>query len=170
MALAQDWFQCKSCGRRQKWRVEIAGTTIECRCGAIVECPAGPTLTTPTEVIGAADTIIESADSPSAASPILTDEDLASITLADTSGSIPISPAARAVARRANKRFVIWTIMMLLGLAMLIHAIITQFWWYIALAVLITPLSLWKFLSAKRAWQGNRRFWRAVAESVGSDD
>lgn len=170
MAIAHDWFQCSACGRRQRWRVEIAGTSVECRCGAMVDCPPGPTLSTPAEAAGAEDTLIESADAPSSASPILTDEDLASIAMVETPGRVPLSPAAQAVSRRATKRFLIWTVMMLLGVAMLIHAIVTEFWWYIALAVLIAPLSGWRFFKAKARWQGNRRFWRAVAESVGSDE
>lgn len=34
-------FECFNCGRRFRWKAEIAGQTVRCVCGVKVRCPGG---------------------------------------------------------------------------------------------------------------------------------
>lgn len=70
---------------------------------------------------------------------------------------------------RATKRFFIWTGVLLFGVAMLIHAIITQWPEYIVLASVSVPIALWGFFVAKRRWQKHRSFGAALMRSLGTD-
>ncbi len=166
MAQAIEWFQCKKCGRRQRWSIEIAGRDVPCACGATVRCPEGPRL----GGLDAADTQVEFAASmPASVDPAgAADPRFADLQRGASEAEEYLSPAERERRRLAGKRFLIWTIMMLIGLALLIHAIITQWRIYIALTVLFAPVSFWMFLKTKRAFQRGKGFWTAVGESLGS--
>lgn len=57
-----------------------------------------------------------------------------------------------------------------LAFIMVVHALIVQTRWYIALSVLLVPIALWKFVPSYRRWLGNRSFKRAWAESFSTHD
>lgn len=167
MAEALEWFQCKKCGRRQRWTADIAGKTITCSCGKEIVCPrgvtAGDSMAGRTSAGTFTDTMIEDVDSPSARSPLDPFDSVASEIELTEEVERPLSMEEM----RSTKQFYVWTGMMLFGLAMLIHAVITQFWWYIALAVIFAPLSFFKFHKARRRWQKGRPFWQTLARSLG---
>jgi len=154
-----EWFQCKGCGRRHRWQADIAGSEIACPCGATVTCPEVETFADPDP----ADTVAEASLSgarravrgPSAASEAL------------------VAPAAPRTVRGQGltpfTKALLWSIGAAIGFALLMHAIIVQLWWYIALTVVWTPLSFWKFIKARKRWQGNRSLKRAFLEQVGTD-
>lgn len=174
MTEALEWFQCKECGRRQRWTAEWAGKRLTCSCGAKVICPTGPQ----NDTAGAGDTLIESADAPSTTSTWaqIIDREVRSSPKAATSLARPGSVTS-AAARAASKLFLIWTIVLLVGVAMLIHVAILwptrhtfwPFWIYAGVAVLTAPLALFKYGSAKRRWQRGRSFMEAFAQSLGAD-
>lgn len=105
------------------------------------------------------DTLVETVDSPTARSPA---DSIAASTFA-TTPSVKIRHRGDGpFGLTTNGQFVLWTVLSLLGLAMVIHAIITHFWWYIALAVVLAPLSFWKWNRIRRRWQRGRPFLRAL--------
>lgn len=164
MADVLEWFQCKSCGRRHRWRADLAGKSITCACGRTVDCP-DVELTDTSGLSGTGhETIAETASSPA-------DQAFAQSFGGDGPAAADYVPPPRVgkglFGLSVQGEFVFWSIMSLLGLAMLIHAVITTFWWYITLAVLIAPLSFWQWRRAKRVWQGPRKFWTAVEKSLG---
>lgn len=165
MPEALEWFQCRKCGRRQRWAAELAGKTVQCSCGAPVECPKGAALSdsaVPNRGGSFTDTLVESTDSPTAASPYDSlDPEFFEVQQEVTD----LPPTIEEV--RSTKSFYIWTGGMLFGLAMLIHAIITQWTVYIVLASLFVPITFWKFFRAKRRWQKGRPFSVALARSLG---
>ncbi|MBL8745499.1 MAG: hypothetical protein JNK58_03990 [Phycisphaerae bacterium] len=166
MAEAVEWVQCKKCGRRQRWAAELAGKTIRCGCGSPILCPRGVDVNEPAARTGAdtfSDTIVEAADSESARSPYeALDREYFEI-----QATTALPPTMEE--RRANKSFFIWFLLMLFGLSMLIHALITQWQVYIILAALFVPITFWKFFRAKRRWQKGRSISEALSRSLGMD-
>lgn len=167
-----EWFQCKGCGRRHRWRAEIAGTEIECTCGAMVFCPeldvfgdkptAEDTLGDPEATI--ADPEVTSLDelfpAQSGQYRLEGEKDAESVRRVASGGLFGMSPTTEVV---------LWLVLTLIGFSMVVHAVIVQTIWYIVLACLIFPISLFKLMMAKRRWQGNRTFSQAVAQTLGSD-
>ncbi len=166
-----EWFQCKRCGRRHRWAAEIAGKSIACQCGQTVYCPEGVKVT---EAAAPSDTIYEHTDSASASAP-----EVDGLGLDDLTGGGSVAyggPLMGAAAREAVKRFAVWTVMLLIAVAMVIHAITLWgirhtfpiYWGYFGLAVVLTPVALVKFVHAKRRWQRGRKFMVALEQSFGS--
>lgn len=174
MAEALEWFQCKQCGRRQRWVAEWAGRSLTCSCGQKVICPSGPELSDTT--LG--DTLIETTDtrgSGSTWSEIIEREVKTSPRVAERL-AYGATVSAKA-AREANRAFVKWGILLLIGVAMVIHAIVLfphhrtewAFWIYGALALLIAPLSIVKFRVALLRWRRGRPLMLALAQTLGAD-
>lgn len=40
MASVLEWVQCKSCGRRHRWKADLVGTDLACSCGGKVPVPS----------------------------------------------------------------------------------------------------------------------------------
>ncbi|MDX2114413.1 MAG: hypothetical protein SFZ24_02165 [Planctomycetota bacterium] len=171
MAQALEWFQCPSCGRRQRWTAEIAGRLVACSCGKEILCPKGLAIG---ESVAAADrvalsgsftdTLVESVDDASAVDPLGGFDTMQGRLGVDLTGD-EAPPTVEEL--RARKSFLVWGGLMLLGLSMLIHALITQWPVYIVLAVLLFPLSAFKFNSARRRFQRGRKFGTAVIRALG---
>lgn len=166
MPEALEWFQCKKCGRRQRWVAELAGKTFKCSCGSPVTCPKGVDMSEPAQARNTdgsfSDTMFEETGE-STHSPYETlDPEIFSI---EAEAAAP--PTLEEV--RATKSFYVWTAGMLFGLAMLIHAFITQWTAYIVLASIAVPITFWKFYRAKRRWQKGRSFSTALTRSLGAD-
>ncbi len=158
-----EWFQCKTCGRRHRWQADIAGTEIECACGAMVECPEVETFADP-DPADPADTV---------ADPVFSGGRRAARREPVESGTVETSAPPRTVRGQGMTPFtkaLLWSIGAAVGFVLIIHAVIVQTWWYIALTVLWTPFSFWKFLKARKKWQGNRSLKRAFLEQVGGDE
>lgn len=167
MTEALEWFQCASCGRRQRWAAELAGKTVRCPCGADVLCPKGVGLTRPTASRPAVErfeeTIVEDTESASALGMYETYSE----TFSEIAEEVQLPKTIEEV--RATKRFFIWTIGFLVGLAMLIHAVITRWPVYITAAAILVPITFWKFHTARRRWQKGRPFFKALARSLGAE-
>lgn len=166
MAEALEWFQCKTCGRRQRWVAELAGRTFKCSCGGSVTCPKGVDLGDSAvgkdRAASFSDTMFEETGE-STRSPYETlDPEYFSI---EAEAAAP--PTLEEV--RATKSFYVWTAGMLFGLAMLIHAIITQWTAYIVLAAIVVPITFFKFYRAQRRWRKGRSFSTALSRSLGAD-
>lgn len=160
-----EWFQCKSCGRRHRWRADLAGKSTKCSCGQMVVCPDVDFGNSSSAGTGH-ETVVETADR--AHDPSFDQSFLNGDGAAGANDYVPPPRMGKGLfGLSVQGEFVFWSVMSLLGLAMLIHAIITTFWWYIAAAVLIAPLSFWQWHRAKRIWQGPRKFWTAVEKSLG---
>jgi len=111
------------------------------------------------------DTIIEDTDSPSAQAPLDPFESFEEMDVVSHAAAQPLSMEEV----KATKSFYIWFGMMLFGLSMLIHAIITQWPVYIVMAAIFAPVSFWKFHKARRRWQKGRPFWSTLVRSLGGD-
>ena len=123
--------------------------------------------------LGPADTLIESVESPSAAAP--TEEELGLTEMIGDSQSAVARPLLGAEGKRAEKKLFVWTIWLLIGLAMVIHVVVLYpsrqsfvwlFWTYLGLAVAITPLALWRWTKARRRWQRGRPFLEALNHTI----
>jgi hypothetical protein len=189
MAEALEWIQCKGCGRRHRWRAEIAGQEISCTCGKPVPVPEGPTSSLSsagrtavgqraTKSGSISDTFVEDAESAAnytpdlyEAPPIPEEWERASASAALAPGQPrPLTP----MERKAANQFLVWTLAALFSLAMVVHVIFLaqywpKFWWYTAAAVIAGPVSLFKFSKAKRRWQQGRPFWSALMHTLGTE-
>jgi hypothetical protein len=158
MAETLEWFQCKACGRRHRWKADIAGTEIPCACGSLAFCPE-------VEIFSdadASDTVVE----PMPAAPAGPPHRFA----AELGVEAPAPPRTyRGRGLSPFTKALLWSIGAALGFILIIHAVIVQWWGYIILTVLWTPFSFWKFLKARKRWQGNRSLKRAFLEQVDPD-
>lgn len=159
-----EWFQCNGCGRRYRWRADIAGTKVRCACGGMVLCPE-------VDVFGGernpSDTLIETVDSVSAASPRGTAFD------GPVAGGDGEITASRVRIRHKGDgpfglttggQLILWTVVLLLAISMVIHAAITHFPWYIGISLVLAPIALWKFTRIRRRWQRGRKLTVALRE------
>lgn len=171
-----EWFQCKKCGRRRRWTADIAGKTVTCACGMEIVCPVGAgldesSLRSSTGVTGVlSDTLVEDVDAASS-SVAASHDTLRRIGVTEVEIKRKLMTPQERV---ATKQFFVWSGMALLGFAMVVHVgFLAQywpkFWWYTAAAVLIAPLSFWKFHKARRRWQKGRPFMESLSHSLGAD-
>ena len=153
-----EWFQCKACGRRHRWRADIAGTEIVCTCGASAFCPE-------VEVFAdadASDTIAGGAAEAGGPARALRRADAG----AEIEGPAQAPRTYKGSGLSPFAKALLWSFGAALGFTLLIHALVVQTWWYIALTVLWTPYSFLRFVKARRRWQGNRSLKRAFLEQV----
>ncbi|HWB52618.1 MAG TPA: hypothetical protein VG722_00430, partial [Tepidisphaeraceae bacterium] len=40
--VADAMFACIGCGRSYRWKEELAGRRVKCKCGQLMECPSAP--------------------------------------------------------------------------------------------------------------------------------
>jgi len=168
MAELLEWFQCKKCGRRQRWRAELAGRTVDCACGARVTVP-DPELR------------IDSADPEdtlsATGSAIAMDQTIGM----DESSGAPVIPAAYSYGAAQRGIFgltpfgelILWTILAAIGFVLAVFAAFNYKWtagWICGgIALIWAPVSLYKWRRAERRWQGYRKLARAVEETLDTD-
>jgi len=173
LAQVLEWIQCKACGRRHRWRAEVAGTQIVCSCGKMVDVPelqafeatAGPDDTM--AAMGASRHGSAVLDARSAEMEPQGDIDL------QLEGAAPAASLRHTRVRglfgmSAFGEFLFWGVMAAIGFTAIVFAAIVVEVYYIAAAVLWGPISFWKLRKAQRRWQGNRSFSRAVEDTIGS--
>jgi len=157
-----EWFQCKGCGRRHRWQADIAGTEVECSCGATVLCPEVEVFKEPDPEDTVADPGASGAHRSRIGRAAAGPQEVATDVVAPrTYRGGGLSPFMKAL---------LWSIGAAVGFILIIHALIVQTWWYIALTVIWTPISFAKFLKARKKWQGNRSLKRAFLEQVGAGE
>jgi len=162
-----EWVQCKNCGRRHRWQAEHAGTHIACSCDHRVFIPEVDIAGGQTDPDA---TIIETVDSPTAASP-RTDDDIDASVFGGTGelGAMRRSKGSGVFGLDAFGEVILYFVFAIIGFSLLAHALIVQTIWYIVLAVLFTPVAFYKFNLKRRAWQGNRSLSRALKETLDSE-
>lgn len=152
-----EWYQCPKCGRRERWRAEIAGAEVECICGAWVFCPDVEDLDRADEPVEGE--LVARVQAPRDADAvddelILTDEPTD-----EQKQRQRIRKLGRigAFGLTACGRTVVWFVLSLLGFALLVHAIYLQTPPYIVSAAVIAPVSWFMLWRAKREWLAGRR-------------
>ena len=167
MVRVLEWVQCEACGRRVRWRAEIAGTKIDCACGAEMFVPE-------------LDVFAGQAPDASRAGETIADPDASAAPLRHGGddpdrfpGELVGADAPRFVGARRGlfglgpfHETILWTLGAGVGFVLLAHAIIVQWWWYIALCALWTPYSFVKFWKSSRRWRRGRSFQRALFEEL----
>ncbi len=166
MAETLEWFQCKGCGRRHRWQADIAGTEIDCQCGAAVLCPE-------VEVFAGEDPSDTVVDPSSSAVMRARRSQSGGQSPASGGAGAYVAPAAPRTVRMGGltpfMKALLWSIGAAVGFILLVHALVVQTWWYIALTVLWTPFSFMRFLKARKKWQGNRSLKRAFLEQMDAE-
>ncbi len=161
-----EWYQCRGCGRRLKWRAELVGRETECQCGSVVVCPelsgfeleeASPDSTMSATASGSMSGSVIAASQQEVLEVDLTEEVEPARCV---HGEIPWH-------RHINFKAVCWTGAALFGLSVGIFAVIMAEWPWIVAAVIITPFTFWKWWKCERIWQGPRSLARAVEETLG---
>jgi len=152
-----EWYQCPKCGRRERWRAEIAGAEVECICGAWVFCPDVDDLSeeeseergevvarvqAPRDSNGVDDELIQT-DQPTAE-----EQKRQRIRRLGRIGLFGLTACGRTV---------VWFVLSLLGFALLVHALYLQTNFYIASAAVVAPISWFMLWRALREWLGGRR-------------
>lgn len=179
MAQVLEWIQCRSCGRRHRWRADIAGTQIVCACGKMVDVPELQAFSqSQAEGPGQSldDTMTESGALGSR-SPVLEARDAELPVRGDI--DFQLEGARPAVVTRGTKvrgllgmgataEFIFWGVMAAIGFTAIVFAAIVVEWYYIVLAVVWGPISFWKLRKSQRRWQGNRSFSKAFEETIGA--
>lgn len=171
MADILEWFQCKSCGRRYRWNADIAGTEVRCQCGTPILCPELDSYSTrsgASEQTGS-QTVIETVDSPTAMSPgdSVLAEQFEMPDVEDKSQRVAIKHKnTGAFGLTTNGLCLMWFILSLLGVALVIHAVVTTFWWYIAGAAIFAPIAFVKFFLVSRRWRRGRTWMTALRHTL----
>lgn len=141
-----DVFECFSCGRRFRWREEIAGQTVRCTCGVKIRCPSGhdDTLTAAESLEDTVadvaleesfDTIEEPAEGPVSEGPVVVES------LPRRKNRFGLSPAGEVLA---------WGIGALICLSSTILASLVPGKW---VYVVIAALTFWCAIQFYRAWK-----------------
>ena len=171
MAEIMEWFQCRTCGRRQKWRAELVGTEIDCPCGSVIVCPDidGFDLEPGTaQGRGDASGGSTAAGSMGGSVIVASQSEAAEMPIAAVAPARPITGAVP-WHRHINFRALMWSAAALVGLAAAIFAVIMNEWPYWVTAGVVTPLTFWRWWKCERLWQGPRSLSRAVEETLGTE-
>jgi len=158
-----EWYQCPKCGRRERWRAEIAGAEVECICGSWVLCPDLRDLGDDGDLSDASGS--EQSGVLVARLQAPRDADAVDDELIQTDEPTPEQAELRRIRRSGRAgafgltacgRTVVWFLLSLLGFALLIHAIYLQTPFYIASASVVAPISWFMLWRAKREWLAGR--------------
>ena len=183
-----EQFHCPSCGKAFRWASEIAGRSVRCRCGEKFRCPASDRSTPGSPEAAAAEDSRPHAGADAAA----LEDTVADVELdemLDTIDASTTEPGAESgvdvqelfAARRRSRGLFGMTLgaevlfyfgMSLLGLAFAILAVILgkYFWWWIAAAVLVGPISWLRLWKRWQTWAAGRSFMVALADVFDTRD
>ncbi len=152
-----EWYQCPKCGRRERWRAEIAGAEVECLCGAWVLCPDVDDL----EESGVS-TSENSSDGLVAIVQAPRDADAIDDELIETEAEPTAEEKQRQRIHRLGRigmfgltacgRVIFWFVLSLAGFTLLVHALYLQTPAYIASAAVVAPVSWFNLWRAQREW------------------
>ncbi|RMH28641.1 MAG: hypothetical protein D6693_03605 [Planctomycetota bacterium] len=167
-------FRCHSCGRWYRWRADIAGRSLRCRCGEKVRCPAALDETATAEA--SLDDTVADVELEEALDRIEVGADAPDASLEQAADTEALFAARRQ--RRGlfgmtlGGEVLFYAAMSLIGVACAILAVILgkYFWWWIAAAVVTGPLSWWRLWKRWRTWSAGRSFMVALADVFGLHD
>jgi DNA-directed RNA polymerase subunit RPC12/RpoP len=168
---SDDVFECYNCGRSFRWREDISGRTLLCKCGSKVRCPElhDDTMTAQESLEDTvADVVLQEAldtiDTPSGTEK----------TEAETEQDVQeLFSALRRhhgiFGLRLGGEVLLYGALSIVGIALAILAFILgkYFWWWIAAAVAIAPLSWWRFWHRWQTWSAGRSFMESLADVFG---
>lgn len=173
----QESFKCIACGREFRWRHEIAGRTLRCRCGVKVRCPA-----VEDETVTAAESLEDTV------ADVELDEALDDVDTGDADGGAPGSffgdePGGVAIKRprgvfglTLGGEVILYAVGSLAGGACAILSVVTvvwrhyeYFWPYIVGAVLLGPLCWVRFYKRWGAWAGGRTWLECLSDVLGDE-
>ena len=164
-----EWYQCPKCGRRERWRAEIAGAEVECICGAWVLCPDVDDLSeSGVHASESVDGLVARVQAPRDADGV--DDEL--IQMEEESPAEAERKRVHRLGRigafglTACGRVILWFAVSLLGFALLVHALYLQTVPYIASAAIVAPVSWFCLWRAQREWLGGRRLLDGVQSLV----
>ena len=161
-------FRCVECGRRFRWRADIAGRTLRCACGEKIRCP-------------------EAHSDTSTAGQSL-DDTVADVALEEHLDHIatPEAPAHEepdgAVYRRIPQRgmfgwpmggeVLVWGAASIVGVALAILAVIMLDYYipYTVGALVVGPYSWWRLYHAWPRWTQGRPWLECLGRSLGAED
>ncbi len=171
-----DQFHCPSCGKAFRWASEIAGRSVRCRCGEKFRCPtrcddsrthagAGAAALEDTVADVELDEMLDTIDAPTA----------------EPGSESGVDVQELFAARRRSRGLFGMTLggevlfyfgMSLAGLAFAILAVILgkYFWWWIAAAVLVGPISWLRLWKRWQTWAAGRSFMVALADVFDTRD
>lgn len=168
---ASDSFQCYHCNRTFKWKPEISGRTLRCKCGSKVRCP---------ELRDETSTAHESLED------TVADVDLSqvldSVEASAESGAHDETDVQEVFEAFRNYRGVfglplggevlLYFVLSIMGVGCAILAVLlgNHFWWWIAAAVVVGPISWWRFWKRWKRWSAGRGVMDALADSFGLRD
>ena len=153
-------FRCYSCSRQFQWRDDLAGRAIRCTCGGKFRCP---------------DLTAESQIARESLEDTVADVSLneAFDDLEDPHGDEnayevgPLKVHHRGMwGLTPGGETLFWGVMVLMGVAFGLLAILVGTWGYIVCAVVL-PVSVLKFRRAWTAWTRGRPWMECLMESLG---
>lgn len=164
------WVQCGACGRRHRWREELAGRNVACVCGGDVKYPL--------ERPAAAKAQAPLRDESKGEFGVDLDAVFDSLGAAE---SDHLAHDAGALLRRRHRglfrlslegELVVYGVFALVGVACTILAILVGKYFvpYIVAAVLVGPASWWLFWKRWRLWTKDRTLWQALSQVISGEE
>jgi len=169
-AAAQAWVQCQSCGRRHRWRDELAGRVVACVCGADVPFP-----TTRPQPLAAVAAVRDEAAGEAGVDLGAVFDNLSE------AGSDEQAPDAGRLLRKRHRGWLnlsleaelaLFGLLSLAGLACTILAIVVGKYFvpYIVAAVVVGPPSWWLFWRRWRLWTRGRTVLQALSQALSGEE
>lgn len=165
---AGEMFQCYNCGRRFRWKPDISGRTLRCKCGSKVRCPELHDETVTAEE-SLEDTVAE----------VEIEEIFDHADVAEASELEQVQEAFRAYRPHRGAfglslggEVIFYGVLSMIGLACAILAVIVgkYFWWYIVAAVLIGPFSWIRFAKRWKKWARGRSWLQVLSDLLERDE
>lgn len=165
---AGESFKCFQCGRRFRWREDIAGRSLRCTCGAKVRCPEAHD-----------DTMTAGQSLDDTVADVALDEHLDQITTPDAAATESADEVAfRRIPQRGmfgwpmGREVIFWGAMSVGGLALAILAVILgeHFVPYTIGALLIGPYSWWRLYHAWPRWTQGRPWLDCLGRAMGIEE
>jgi hypothetical protein len=167
-----ELFRCYVCQRAFRWRAEISGRTLECKCGAKVRCP---------ELHDGTSTAHEAIDD--TATDVVLDEVFDDFTpgrAADEDNPVVRLSYARyrgIFGMRLGGEVIFYAVLSAVGLAFTALCIVTavwenyrNFWPYMAGALVVGPYSWWRLRDRWRRFSRGKSVWRTLGDCFGEDE
>ena len=156
---ALEWVQCHDCGRRHRWRVELANTRVVCGCGAQVAMPDLKAF----EAAQGRDPDATSAGSGATLIDINEPDVVQAGRLSQYQGK-----GAGLWGMSTLSTFLFWFAVSLAGFFFLVHAIILRGHaiWSIAGAIIFVPVPFFKVRQWYKRWLRGRTLSQAIDEEL----
>lgn len=167
-----ETFRCYVCQRQFRWRPEISGRTLECKCGAKVRCPElHDGTSTAHEALDdtATDVVLEEVfDDFTPGRAEDEDNSVVRISYAGYKGIFGLTLGGEVL---------FYAVLSAIGLAFTALCLVTvvwenyrNFWPYLVGAVLIGPYSWWRLRDRWRRYARGRAVWRVISDFFADEE